>query len=171
MQLELTTEVEGEEEQQGRTVVNDGGRRKGKGKGPRSEQSESHAYESCLCLLSLSMPMQRFDLNISDFTTSASSRQPLLPLVPSYPDAEIDRLDGSNGSSTEDETEEEWLDTSQLAELTCRFPSRMSEAMAIEVCSYHSLHLHVHSLLFSGHCGMIRPIWLAPALLMQVLVA
>jgi hypothetical protein len=44
--------------------------------------------------------------------------------------------DGTNGSSTdlEAEMEEEWLDSSQLAEISRRFPSRMSEAMAIEVC-------------------------------------
>ena len=50
MQLELTTEVEGEEEQQGRTVVNDGRRRKGKGKGPRSgEVSHMLTNHVCVC--------------------------------------------------------------------------------------------------------------------------
>jgi hypothetical protein len=57
----------------------------------------------------------------------------LPPPIPPHSDVEIER-DESNGSGTEAETEEEWLDSPQLAKLACRFPSRLLEAMAVEVC-------------------------------------
>jgi len=70
---------------------------------------------------------------LSSFQPGTSNATPP-PHISFLPDTGLEHLDESNGSSTETETEEEWLDTSQLAELACRFPSRMSEAMAIEVC-------------------------------------
>lgn len=92
--------------------------------------------------------------NVSTSQTSALSSQPmLLPQhTSSHHNAEIE----SHGSSTEPETEEEWLDSSQLAELARRFPSRMTATMAIEVCfSSFSLHLACSQLVFSGRHGMI----------------
>ena len=55
----------------------------------------------------------------------------LLP-VSSHEGNEHDETNGS-GADTEVESEEEWLSSPQLVELNRRFPSRMSEAMAIEV--------------------------------------
>jgi hypothetical protein len=130
MQLELSNEVEGEDQQQGRTAVNNrrGGGRKGKG---RLERRESHAYKSCLLLL--------INVQHSSSKTSALSFQlqpgagnaTLLPHISSRSNAEnIDESDGSGA-----EVEEEWLDSSRLTELARQPPSRMTEAMAIEVNS------------------------------------
>ena len=83
--------------------------------------------------------------DLRKFSASSSSSQPLPPHISARLNTEIEGFDESDGDSTEPETEEEWLDSSQLAELTRRFPSRMSEAMATEVLSKLSLHPHTHS--------------------------
>ena len=70
-----------------------------------------------------------------------SAGNAIFPPIFSGPSHEGNEHDGTNGSSTDSEAEmeEDWLDPSldqfQIAELShCKFPSRLSEAMAIEVC-------------------------------------
>jgi hypothetical protein len=82
------------------------------------------------------------DLRKFSASFSFSSSQRLLPHIPSRLNTEIEHLDESDG---EPNTEEEWLDSAQLAELAHRFPSRMLEAMAAEVLSKHSLYPHTYS--------------------------
>jgi hypothetical protein len=73
-------------------------------------------------------------LDFSFQCPSSTSNTALPPPIPSHSDVEIEH-DESNGSDSEAETKEEWLDLAQLAELAHRYPSsRISEAMTIEVC-------------------------------------
>jgi hypothetical protein len=51
------------------------------------------------------------------------------------PNCEIEEVDPSHNSEDDAETEDKWYNKLQLAELTRKFPSRMAEVMAIEVCS------------------------------------
>ena len=55
---------------------------------------------------------------------------PVQPLAVSNPDKENDNLDADDSG---EDTKQEWLDESHFTELTLRFPSSVSEAMAIEV--------------------------------------
>ena len=55
---------------------------------------------------------------------------PVQNLDPALADGENDDIDSDDSV----ETEREWIDEAQLTELTQRFPSCVSEAMAIEVC-------------------------------------
>ena len=48
--------------------------------------------------------------------------------------SEIEEVDTSHNSEDNTETEEEWYDEPQLAELAWKFGSRMADMMAIEVC-------------------------------------
>ena len=142
MQLELVNGVEGEGQQQGPVVNNGGGG--GKDKGPTAScqyySSESHAYAIVFVFV-----IQQSVSDLRKFSASSSSSQPLPPHISSRLNTEIERFDESDGNNTDPETKEEWLDSSQLVELSCRFRSRMSEAMATEVLLKHSLHPHTHS--------------------------
>jgi len=68
-----------------------------------------------------------------------------------------------NDSDGAIETEEEYLDSTQLAELAQRFPTSASEAMAIEVILLFPLLPSTHlQLLSRDRCGMILPLVLNP---------
>ena len=64
----------------------------------------------------------------------AQSTRPSLPaqhLASALTDNEGDNTDSDDGGV---ETEKEWLDEAQLTVLASRFPSKVSDAMAAEVC-------------------------------------
>jgi hypothetical protein len=83
-------------------------------------------------------------LTLQTLLAFSLQRQPSTGLSPPS-DEEIGH-DGLDASGTKANTKEEWLDSSQLAELGHRLPfSRTSEAMAIEAHSLKLLYSHAHS--------------------------
>jgi len=65
---------------------------------------------------------------------------PVPPLAPSNANKENDNLDGDDSGA---DTEQEWLDESHFTELNLRFPSSVSEAMAIEVHQFFFFSLRL----------------------------
>src|SRR5260221_4032739 len=87
---------------------------------------------------------------------------PAQHLASALTDDEGDNTDSDDGGV---ETEKEWLDEAQLTVLASRFPSRVSETMAIEVCrncfflTSDFNHVHIEAIVagfFRCSCSRLR---------------